>query len=279
MNAHAMSPASFERAAAPVFTTRKAPPKVMVLASVHDESQLIAMLRKGDARAFDALVRQNHGALIRMAMRYVSDRDVAEEVVQDTWIAVIDGIQRFEGRSSLKTWIFSILIHKAKDRGVRESKHITFSALESDGDDQDEGVDPARFQVSGELAGHWAMPPQPWNEQTPEALLSSKQAIQALSNALDALPKSLRDVLVLKDVEGFESQEICERLHITETNLYVRLHRARERVREAVETALKGNSTRDVSSGGFATLMGTAQAIARRTCPVNPKSAAITAGR
>lgn len=202
------------------------------------EDTLIARLRKGDEAAFDELVSQHHGALIRMAMGYVADREVAEEVVQDTWMAVIESLDRFEGRSSLRTWILGILIHKAKDRGVREKRHTTFSSFESSDDDSEEAIDPSRFQQSGEWAGHWAFPPQPWDDQTPEKLLASQQAITAMQKATDELPATLKDVLILRDVEGVESKEICELLKITETNLYVRLHRARERVRQAVETAL-----------------------------------------
>ncbi len=203
-----------------------------------EEQQLIARLRRGDEGAFDELVNKHHGALIRMAMGHVADREVAEEVVQDTWMAVIEGLQRFEGRSSLRTWIFGILIHKAKDRGVREKRHTTFSAFESFYDDHDDAVDPSRFQQSGEWAGHWAFPPQPWDDQTPEKLLASQQAVAAMNRAIEALPRTLKDVLILRDVEGVEAKEVCEILRITETNLYVRLHRARERVRAAVETAL-----------------------------------------
>ena len=203
-----------------------------------EEQQLIARLRRGDEGAFDELVNRHHGALIRMAMGHVADREVAEEVVQDTWMAVIEGLQRFEGRSSLRTWIFGILIHKAKDRGVREKRHTTFSAFESFDDDHDDAVDPSRFQPSGEWAGHWAFPPQPWNDQTPEKLLASQQAVAAMNRAIEALPRTLKDVLILRDVEGVEAKEVCAILKITETNLYVRLHRARERVRAAVETAL-----------------------------------------
>ncbi len=203
-----------------------------------EEDQLIARLRRGDEGAFDELVNQHHGALIRMAMGYVADREVAEEVVQDTWMAVIESLDRFEGRSSLRTWIFGILIHKAKDRGVREKRHTTFSAFESHDDDQDEAVDPSRFQESGEWAGHWAFPPQPWDDQTPEKLLASQQAVSAMNQAIEALPTTLKEVLILRDVEGVEAKEVCELLKITETNLYVRLHRARERVRVAVEKAL-----------------------------------------
>ncbi|MEP6889245.1 MAG: sigma-70 family RNA polymerase sigma factor, partial [Nitrospirota bacterium] len=198
----------------------------------------IARLRCGDEEAFDELVNQHHGALIRMAMGYVADREVAEEVVQDTWMAVIGSLDRFEGRSSLRTWICGILIHKAKDRGVREKRHTTFSAFESCNDDNDEAVDPSRFQQTGEWAGHWAFPPQPWDDRTPEKLLASQQAVNAMQRAIEALPSTLKDVLILRDVEGVEAKEVCEMLKITETNLYVRLHRARERVRAAVETAL-----------------------------------------
>jgi RNA polymerase sigma-70 factor (ECF subfamily) len=249
---------------------------VQAQATAKPEELLLARLRRGDERAFNELVDKNHGALIRMALRYVSDRDVAEEVVQDTWIAVIDGIKNFEGRSSLSTWIFSILIHKAKDRGVRESRHINFSALESHDEDGEEAVDPSRFQASGELAGHWALPPQPWDEHTPERLLASKQAFAALNQAVDELPRGLRDVIVLKDVEGLESDEICAQLKISETNLYVRLHRARERVRVAVEAALAGKP-RDVSNPRITTLMATANAIRRAPCPGKTMSTAMHA--
>ena len=204
------------------------------------EDTLIARLRHGDEGAFDELVNQHHGTLIRMAMGYVADREVAEEVVQDTWMAVIESLNRFEGRSSLRTWVCGILIHKAKDRGVREKRHTTFSALEPYDDDNDEAVDPFRFQQNGEWAGHWAFPPQPWDDQTPEKLLASKQAVDCMQQAIETLPAILKEVLILRDVEGVEAKEVCEMLKITETNLYVRLHRARERVRVAVETYMEG---------------------------------------
>ena len=200
-------------------------------ALTHADKQFLARLRGGDEGAFDELVTKHHGALIRMAMGYVADRELAEEVVQDTWMAVIEGLGRFEGRSSLRTWIFGIMIHKAKDRGVREKRHVTFSAFDSKSDENDEAVDPARFHQSGEWAGHWAIPPQPWDEQTPEKLLASQQAVSAMQRAIEALPPTLKEVLILRDIEGVEAKDACNILKITETNLYVRLHRARERVR------------------------------------------------
>ena len=205
-----------------------------------DEQKLLTRLRQRDEQAFDELVDKHHGALIRMAMGHVGDREVAEEVVQDSWMAVIESLDRFEGRSSLRTWIFGIMIHKAKDRGVREKRHTTFSDFKTFDDEREEAVDPSRFHRSGEWAGHWAFPPQPWDDQTPEKLLASQQAVQAMNRAIEALPATLKDVLILRDVEGVDAKEVCEILKITETNLYVRLHRARERVRQAVETYLEG---------------------------------------
>lgn len=206
-----------------------------------EEACLVARLKQGEEGAFDELVKRHHSALIRMAMGYVADREIAEEVVQDTWMAVIQGLDRFEGRSSFRTWIFGIMIHKAKDRGVREKRHTTFSDFETVDDDREEAVDPSRFHQSGEWAGHWAFPPQPWDEQTPEKLLASQQAVNAMHRAIDALPPTLKTVLILRDVEGVEAKEVCEILTITETNLYVRLHRAREQVRQAVEAYLEGH--------------------------------------
>ena len=204
------------------------------------DDHLLVRLREGDEGAFVELVNQHHSMLIRMAMGYVADREVAEEVVQDTWMAVIESLNRFEGRSSLRTWVCGILIHKAKDRGVREKRHTTFSNFESCEDEHEEAVDPSRFQQSGEWAGQWAVPPQPWNDQTPETLLASHQAVNAMQRAIETLPVTLKEVLILRDVEGVDAKEVCELLKITETNLYVRLHRARERVRAAVEIYLEG---------------------------------------
>ena len=227
---------SFGQSPIAVPVTAPVPPRTLP----SEERQLLTRLRQRDERAFDELVTKQHGALIRMAMGHVGDREVAEEVVQDTWMAVIDGLDRFEGRSSLRTWIFGIMIHKAKDRGVREKRHATFSDFETFNEEHEEAIDPARFHRSGECAGHWAFPPQPWDDQTPEKLLASQQAVQAMHRAIEALPATLKDVLILRDVEGVEAKEACEILKITETNLYVRLHRARERVRQAVETYLQG---------------------------------------
>lgn len=205
------------------------------------DQALVARLRAGEQKAFDELVDKHHGALVRMARGYVADCEVAEEVVQDTWMAVIENLSRFEGRSALRTWIFGILIHKAKDRGVREKRHTTFSTFESCEDDNEAAVDPSCFQQKGKWAGQWIFPPLPWDDQTPEKLLASQQAINAMNSAIDVLPRTLKEVLILRDIEGMDIKEACALLNITETNLYVRLHRARERVRKAVEAYLQGS--------------------------------------
>jgi RNA polymerase sigma-70 factor (ECF subfamily) len=222
---------------------RRKPELAQSAAVANEEIAILARLRQGEEAAFDELVMRHHSALIRMAMGYVADREVAEEVVQDTWMAVIEGFGRFEGRSSLRTWIFGIMIHKAKDRGVREKRHTTFSSLESVDDVSDETIDPSRFHQSGEWSGHWAFPPQPWDDQTPEKILASQQAVDAMNRAIETLPRGLKEVLILRDVEGVDVKEVCEILEITATNLYVRLHRARERVRQAVETYLEGRQS------------------------------------
>jgi RNA polymerase sigma-70 factor, ECF subfamily len=213
--------------------------KAHTAVALRTDEALLSRLRAGEESAFDELVDKHHSALIRMAMGYVADREVAEEVVQDTWMAVIENLSRFEGRSSLRTWIFGILIHKAKDRGIREKRHMTFSAFESCEDDNEEALDPSRFHQRGEAAGHWAIPPQPWDDQTPEKLLASQQTINAMNSAIESLPRTLKEVLILRDVEGVEIKEACALLNITETNLYVRLHRARERVRKVLAAHLQ----------------------------------------
>ncbi|MFO0773083.1 MAG: sigma-70 family RNA polymerase sigma factor [Nitrospiraceae bacterium] len=213
-------------------------PLVDSLCGSHDEA-LLARLRIGDEQAFDELVAAHHGLLFRLVLQHVADHAAAEEVVQDTWIAAIEGLPRFQGRSSLRTWLCGIAIHKAKDRGVRDKRQVPFSCFETASDDADDAIDPSRFHRHGEAAGSWELPPHSWDERTPETLLASHQAVTAMVQAIDSLPASLKDVLVLRDMDGLDVKEVCALLSITDANLYVRLHRARERVRMAVEQALR----------------------------------------
>lgn len=203
------------------------------------EEVLISRLRSCDEAAFEAVVTAQHAALIRMAMRYVVNRETAEEVVQETWMAMIHGLNRFEGRSSLHTWICAILIHKAKDRGVREKRYRTFSDFEFDDDGYHDALDPSQFREFLDWYGHPTFLLNGWDDQTPEKLLASKQTMACTQQAIDALPTFLKGVLMLRDAHGVQTKEVCKQLNIFEANLYVRLHRARERVKLAVKTALR----------------------------------------
>lgn len=200
------------------------------------EDRLLVRLRLREEQAFDELVTQQHNLLIRIAMRYVASRDVAEEVVQETWIAVLTSIERFEGRSSLRAWICGILIHKAKDRGVREKRYTPFADFELNGDHHGDVLDSFHFQSYGDCAGDWSFSRPLFDDRTPEKLLLSKQAVHCIRRAMDALPLNLKEVLILRDVDGLETNEVCTRLNISDTNFYVRLHRARERVRGRLGT-------------------------------------------
>jgi RNA polymerase sigma-70 factor (ECF subfamily) len=201
-----------------------------------EEAQLVAALRAGDEAAFRELIRMYGGGMLRLAQMYVSSRAVAEEVVQEAWLGVLKGIDRFEGRSSLKTWLFRIVANTAKTRGVREARSLPFSAL---ADDEGEAtVSPDRFLGSGErFAGHWAVPPANW-ARLPEGSLLAAETMDVVRRAIDRLPPAQRSVLTLRDVEGLEADEVCNALDLTETNQRVLLHRARAKVRAALEEYL-----------------------------------------
>ena len=176
-----------------------------------------------------------HASLLRLARSYVADRAVAEEVVQETWLGVIRGIEKFEGRSSLKTWIYRILTNTAKKRGVRERRTVPFSALLSAGDSEDGVVDADRFLPDGNLwAGHWASPPSSWSSGPEERLLAG-EARELIEATIATLPDSQRQVITLRDVDGWSSEEVCNVLDLSEVNQRVLLHRARAKVRQALE--------------------------------------------
>jgi RNA polymerase sigma-70 factor, ECF subfamily len=204
-----------------------------------DESDLLRALRGGDETSFARLIETHHASMIRLAMNYVPGRAVAEEVVQETWLAVIQGLDRFEGRSSLKTWIFRILMNRAMTRGKREHRTVPFSALfDAAHEPAEPAVDPDRFRPPGEhLAGGWVQFPLSW-EGAPEVRLLSRESLDHVAKAIDTLPPSQREVITLRDVEGWTSREVCNVLEITETNQRVILHRARSKVRLAMERYL-----------------------------------------
>ena len=200
-----------------------------------EDALLVEGLRAGDEAAFAAVMRMYGRGMLRVAEMYVSSRAVAEDVVQEAWVGVLRGIGRFEGRSSLKTWIYRIVANTAKTRGVRESRSVPFSSL---GDDGGEGtVDADRFIGSGErFSGHWAAPPQAW---APEGRLLAEETLEVVERAIDELPPAQRAVITMRDIQGFTSEEICNALDLTETNQRVLLHRARAKVRKALEEYMR----------------------------------------
>ena len=199
-----------------------------------DDAAVVEALKAGDEDAFAALVAMYHSSLQRLALAYVATREQAEDAVQETWLAVLNGIDRFEGRSSLKTWIFRILVNRAKTKGVREHRSVPFSALEGDGEAAEPSVDPARFQDRGRLAGAWSAPPASW-EGIPEDRLLSAETRRVVDDAIAALPPTQRAVITLRDVRGFTAAEASEALGLTDANQRVLLHRARSKVRARLE--------------------------------------------
>jgi RNA polymerase sigma-70 factor, ECF subfamily len=223
-----MSSTSVPLASAPVPDDR-----VRDDASDPRQARLLAALRRGDERAFTELIRQHHGTMVRLARVYVPSEAVAEEVVQETWEAVLSAVDRFQGRSTLKTWIFRILINRAKTRGNQERRTIPASSLH----DHEEGssvVDPALFQgPDGEEPGGWVQSPRPW--QDPERRLASLEVRERLRAALEELPERQRLVVGLRDVDGFSAEDVCELLELKPTHQRVLLHRARLSLRDALD--------------------------------------------
>lgn len=209
-----------------------------------EDVTLLQALRKGDETAFAQLIDHYHASLLRLAMTFVASPAVAEEVVQETWIGILEGIGRFEGRSSLKTWIFRILTNQAKTRGVRERRNAPFSPLEHSTEEPEvPAVDPSRFHTSGYWVDHWNSLPRYWDDETPERIFLSKEGLAQIEKAMSALPPTQRQVITLRDVEGLTAVEVCNILSIGETNQRVLLHRARSHVRRALEKYLdKGDS-------------------------------------
>jgi RNA polymerase sigma-70 factor (ECF subfamily) len=201
-----------------------------------DDQSLVERAREGDEEAYAALVRRYTPMLMRLARMYVPTDALAEDVVQETWVAVLRGIDRFEGRSSFKTWLFRILVNRAKTRGVREHRSIPFASvgagagIESDQDGDGPTVDPSRFTSEGA----WTSAPADWHDD-PEASLESDEALRIARAAIAELPERQRIVITLRDLEGLSSDEVRNVLDVTETNQRVLLHRARAKVRKALE--------------------------------------------
>jgi len=200
------------------------------------DAEVLARLRAGDEQAFERLVTRHYATMLAVALTYVKGRSVAEEVVQETWLAVIQGLDRFEGRSALRTWILSILVNKAKSRGVRESRSVPFAALTPD----EPSVPADRFRGPGDaFPGHWRAYPGDWAASAATAV-QDRETVRVVMRAIAALPIPQQTVIRMRDVEGYSAEEVCAALDVSEGNQRVLLHRARSRVRAVLEEHLDG---------------------------------------
>ena len=218
--------------------TLQAPPAER---SADPDAALLERLRAGDERAFVTLVERYQPLMLRVALGYVRTPAVAEEVVQETWLGVLDGLHRFEGRSTLKTWLFRILTNRAKTRGEREARCTPLSCVAGNGDDDDgPAVDPDRFLGADHprWPGHWAASPADWARMPDERLLA-RETMGLLREAIAALPARQQEVMVLRDIEGWSADEVCDALGLSEVNQRVLLHRGRSKVRQALESYLE----------------------------------------
>lgn len=193
------------------------------LAAQSDEAALLVRLRAGDEAAFVSLVDRHHDAMVRLASTFVASRALAEEVAQDTWLGVLRGIERFEGRASLRTWLLSILVNRARSTAVREARSIAIA-------DPTPVLDRSRFDETG----GWATPPEHWVEDAEERLGAAAIASRVRA-ALEELPARQRAVVMLRDVDGLDGDEVCEVLAISAGNMRVLLHRGRAALRQALE--------------------------------------------
>ena len=198
-----------------------------------DDAALLAALRAGDERAFERLVDRHQAALVRVARQYVPTQEIAEDVAQEAWLSLLRGLDSFEGRSSLRTYLFRIVMNLARTRGVREARSAPFSSLVRDGE-EGPSVEPERFISSpARGAGHWASPIRPWS-QSAEQIALSDEAVATVYEAIEHLPENQRRVVTLRDVEGFGADEVCDLLGLSEGNQRVLLHRARTKLRQAL---------------------------------------------
>ena len=202
------------------------------------EAALLARLRGGDERAFETLVERLYPTMLAVARHHVSNRAVAEEVVQEAWLGVLKGLDRFEGRSSLKTWILRILVNTAKTRGARDARTVPFASLAPVGEEP--AVEPERFRGPDDpFPGHWRAYPGNW-QRLPEEALADRETLDIVLSTIQQLPPPQRLVITMRDIQGCDAAEVCEVLDVSEGNQRVLLHRARSKVRSALERQLDG---------------------------------------
>jgi len=205
-----------------------------------DDPAFLDRLRRGEPDAYRKLIRRYHASLVGVATSVIGSHAQAEEVVQDTWLAVLSGIGQFEGRSAIGTWLFSIVLNRARTRRGREMRMVAMP------DEADSGVvDPARFTADG----HWQEMPRPWDEFDPERLVAGRQIWDHVQSEIERLPAGQRAVILLRDVEGLDAEAACALLGISPENQRVLLHRARMRVRDAIDLLVGGAERRQAGHG------------------------------
>ena len=204
-----------------------------------DERRIVEAISAGDEAAFVQLVQRHGATMLRVAQLYVTSRAVAEEVVQEAWLGVLVGIERFEGRSSLKTWLFRILANRAQSRAAAEGRSVPFSALSDEEVAAAElSVDRARFHGPGaRWADHWTSSPKRWSELPEESALL-RETVEVVERTVASLPPAQRAVVTLRDLVGWSAEEVCELLEISAANQRVLLHRGRTKVRQALDRHL-----------------------------------------
>ena len=202
-----------------------------------DSPDFLAKLRAGDGAAYRRLIRRFHGSLVGTASAIIGSRAQAEEVVQDAWLAVFAGIGRFEGRSSLASWLFAIVLNRARTRASREGRLVALPALDA-GEAAERAVPLDRFQPDG----HWTEAPKLWDELDPERTVAGRQLWQHVQEAIEKLPAGQKAVIILRDIEARSAEEACALLEISAENQRVLLHRARGRVRRTIELLLDGTA-------------------------------------
>jgi RNA polymerase sigma-70 factor, ECF subfamily len=247
-------------------------------ATEYDDAGFLAQLRQGDPAAYRVLVRRFHASLVRFAATIIGSHAQAEEVVQDSWLAVYAGVGRFEGRSSLVTWIFSIVMNRARTRVSREGRLVGLGALMEGTNPAERGVPLTDFKPDG----HWAEAPRLWDELDPERIVAGRQLWDHVQAVIDRLPPGQRAVILLRDMEGRDAEETCALLEISAENQRVLLHRARSRIRQEIDALIGRQSAPSavpVRRRGSGIVARALHVLARLLHPGNPAMVALTSLR
>lgn len=213
-----------------------------------DDPAFLARLRAGESGAYRQLIRRFHASLVSVANSIIGSRAQAEEVVQDAWLAVFSGIGRFEGRSSLATWLFSIVLNRARTRASREARLVGLPGIIDGSQGNERAVDLTEFQPDG----HWIEAPRLWDELNPERVVAGRQLWAHVQEAIERLPAGQRAVIILRDMEGHEADEACALLGISAENQRVLLHRARGRIRKTIDALVAGTAPAPTGAGAGA---------------------------